>query len=276
MKKSVYKIILILAGIWHTLVFFLIPYAKLKGMMSSLGQLAGAVGLGDAYPENLTGLAAIKMADYFSGDAPFLKVIFVLPLIFGLIMLLLCLISKGKAAYVLTIICSVLGVISYGLCVIGLTDFAQVGYSNNAVIYISIVLCIAQIIVAIIGLAKDKGQAAASKAAGKDVKVGRKDGTITGVTGAYAGAVIPVKSGETVVIGRDPSSCSIVVKDEKASRKHCTISFNGENGMYAVTDLSVNGVFDREGNRIAEKVAVPMSAGSEIRIGKDGDVFRLG
>ena len=106
-------------------------------------------------------------------------------------------------------------------------------------------------------------------------KVGKKDGTITGVSGSYAGAVIPVKSGDSIVIGRDPASCGIVIKDEKASRKHCTISFNGENGMYSVTDTSSNGVFGKDG-RLPANTAVPMSAGSEISIGKDGDVFRLG
>ena len=106
------------------------------------------------------------------------------------------------------------------------------------------------------------------------MKPGKKDGTITGLSGAYAGAVIPVKSGDTVTIGRDPSVCSIVIKAEKASRKHCTVSFNGDNGMYTVTDYSSNGTFDEAGNRMTRTTPAPMAAGSVIVIGDEK--FRLG
>ena len=274
MKKSIYRILLMILGALHLLPFFALPYAKLEGLMSGLGQLAGAIGMGDSYPEKLTGQAAIKMASVFSGDeATLITVFMVLPVAVGLLVLLTNVIGKGKASYVVTILLSIVGTAVYGLNTITLQDFAQVGYSSTPIVYVFLVLSVVQIIISIVGMTKEK---AGAVSAGKNVKVGKKDGTITGVSGSYAGAVIPVKSGETVIIGRDPASCSIVVKDEQASRKHCTISFNGDNGMYSVTDHSSNGVFDKDGGRLPEKTAVPMSAGSEIRIGKNGEVFRLG
>ncbi|MCI7795188.1 MAG: FHA domain-containing protein [Lachnospiraceae bacterium] len=280
MKKSNFRIILMIAGLLHVLVFFAVPYAKLSGVMSGLGQLAGALGMGDSYPEKLTGMAAMKMADMFRGDAGAIKVLFPLPAVLGALILLANAIGKGKASYIVSLILSLVGLGGYGFLTVAMQDFESVGYKSGALIYIMLAVCAVQFVVSIVGMAKDKapaaGTAPAAGSKGKNVKVGKKDGTITGVTGAYSGAVIPVKSGDTIVIGRDPSSCSIIIKDEKASRKHCTVSFNAENGMYAVTDLSVNGVYDRDGGRLPEKTAVPMSAGSEIRIGKDGDVFRLG
>lgn len=277
MKKSIYRIISTILGLLHLVVFLLIPYAKLDGLMGSIGQLAGAFGMGDAYPEKLTGLKAIGMLDTF-GLAGFFGFVFLIPVVLGLCIALMMFLGKGKASYITTLVLSiVLGIPFYAvlnLVVVGVA--ISCGYSAGIAAWVGIGLFVVQFIMCIVGLCKDKGGAAAPKASGKNVKVGKKDGTITGVSGSYAGAVIPVKSGDTVIIGRDPSVCSIVVKDEKASRKHCIIAYNGDNGMYAVTDFSVNGVFDRDGNRIPEKVAVPMSAGSEIRIGKDGDVFRLG
>ena len=273
MKKSVFRIILIVLGALHLLPFFAVPYAELKGLAGGLGQLAGALGMGDAYPEKLTGQAAIQMASIFSGDeAALITAFMVLPVAAGVLVLLANAIGKGKLSYIATILISIVGAAGYGLNTITLQDFAQVGYSASPVVYVFLGLSVAQIVIAIIGMAKDKGGAAST---GKNVKVGKKDGTITGISGSYAGAVIPVKSGDSVVIGRDPASCGIVIKDEKASRKHCTISFNGENGMYSVTDTSSNGVFGKDG-RLPANTAVPMSAGSEISIGKDGDVFRLG
>lgn len=275
MKKSVFRILLIILGALHLLPFFAVPYAELKGLGSTLGQLAGAIGMGEAYPEKLTGQAAIQMASIFSSDeATLITAFMVLPVVAGVLVLLANAIGKGKLSYIATILFSAVGAAGYGLNTITLQDFAQVGYSASPVVYVFLGLSAAQAVIAIIGMVKDKGETGAS--VGKNVKVGKKDGTITGVSGSYAGAVIPVKSGDSIVIGRDPASCGIVIKDEKASRKHCTISFNGENGMYSVTDTSSNGVFSKDGGRLPANTAVPMSAGSEIRIGKDGDVFRLG
>lgn len=274
-NKSIYRIISMVAGILNVLPFLVLPYAKLEGMMGGLGQLAGALGMGDAYPEKLTGLNAVKMADaVMGGDAMFMA-IFVVPAIMGVIILLFHVLGKGKLSYVGTILLSLVNAGCYGLITIALQDFEHAGYTSGVTVYLMLAVVAVQVIVAIAGLIMDKGQTAA-KGKSKNVKVGKKDGTMTGIRGAYSGAMIPVKSGDTVVIGRDPSVCSIVLKDEKASRKHCTVTFNAENGMYAVTDCSVNGVYDKDGNRLPENVAVPMSAGSEIRIGKDGEAFRLG
>ncbi len=273
MKKSVFRILLIILGALHVLPFFAVPYAELKGLGSALGQIAGAFGVGEAYPEKLTGQAAIEMASMFGGDeATLITAFMVLPVVAGVLVLLANVIGKGKLSYIATILFSIAGAAGYGLNTITLQDFAQIGYSASPVVYAFLGISAVQAVIAIIGMVKDKGEAAS---AGKNVKVGKKDGTITGVSGSYAGAVIPVKSGDSIVIGRDPASCGIVIKDEKASRKHCTISFNGENGMYSVTDTSSNGVFGKDG-RLPANTAVPMSAGSEISIGKDGDVFRLG
>ena len=230
MKKSTFRIILIVAGLLHLLPFFAVPYAQLEGFMGGLGQLAGAIGMGDAYPEKLTGQAAIQMASLFGDDeAMMLTIMFGLPVGTGLLVLLTNVIGKGKLSYVATILLSLVSAAGYGLIVVGLQDYAQVGYSSNPVVYAFLGISVAQIIVSIVGMAKDKGEKAAEKPTskpatkGKPVKVGKKDGTITGVSGSYTGAVIPVKSGDTIVIGRDPASCSIVLKDEKASRKHCCV-----------------------------------------------------
>lgn len=273
-KKSIYRMISMVAGLLHLLPFLVLPYAKLEGVMGGLGQLAGALGMGDAYPEKLTGFNAIKMADTLMGGDAIFAALFVIPVVVGVIILLVNLFGKSRKSYIETISLCFVNAVCYGLILYALQDFRYAGYSIGSTCYVMIALVIVQVIVAILGLMKDKGQAAGAKS--KNVKVGKKDGTMTGIKGAYCGAVIPVKSKDTIVIGRDPSVCSVVLKDEKASRKHCTVAYNSENGMYAVTDYSVNGVFDKDGNRLPENVAVPMSAGSEIRIGKDGEVFRLG
>ena len=85
MKKSIFRILLMAAGALHLLPYFAVPYAELKGLASGLGQLAGAFGMGDAYPEKLTGSAAVAMANMFSADEGFIKVLMLLPVVIGIL-----------------------------------------------------------------------------------------------------------------------------------------------------------------------------------------------
>lgn len=281
MKKSTYRIILIIAGIIPLLIFFAMPYATLDGVAGQLGQLAGLMANGDVKPEKLTGFQMIKISQSgygFGGitneDIMIMTVIFSGPVVLGLIIALLNLLGKGKASYILSIILALLSVPFYAIIYWMISMLQQTFYRINYVTFaLAAAAAAVQFIVAIMGTAKDT---AAKASAGKTVKVGKNDGIITGIQGAYAGAEIPIQSGTTVMIGRDPSVCSIVIKDEKTSRKHCEIAYNAENGMYAVTDYSSNGTFTQDGGRLPSGTAVPLVAGTEIQIGESGAIFRLG
>lgn len=276
-KKSGIRITLMVMGLIHILAFFALPYAKLSGLMGGLGDLGSALGLGDAYPKNLTGLAVAKMSEIFGGG-PAVTFLFVVPVILGLIVLLLNILGKGRLSYGFSIALSLLTIIMYGVILASVAMFSVAGYTMSFGGPVLLVMSIAQFVVSIIGCVKNDGGMAASGGSkgDKSVKAGKKDGRLIGVKGAYMGAEIPIKSGEKVVIGRDPSVCSVVIKGEKGSRKHCEITYNADNGMYMVTDCSSNGTFQNGGQRLPEGTAVPMSAGSTIQIGKDGEIFRLG
>lgn len=277
MNKSIYKIILIVLGLLHIAVFCALPLAQMEGLGSALGSLAGAVGMGDALPEKLTLLAVLKMdlgsLGVDDATAGMVYGILISAMVWGIIIAIVNLIGNGKkssiAALVMTIFqaCIYVGYFAlfstlqdetYGIYQLSTGSFVVIG-----------VLMLVQFIVSIVAIA-NAAPAAAS------VKPGKKDGTITGIRGAYQGAVIPVKSGETVTIGRDPSVSSIVVKDERASRKHCEVSYNVENNMYSVTDFSSNGTWSGGRGRLDYGTAVWLEAGSEISIGENGETFRLG
>lgn len=294
MKKSIYRILLMAAGALLLLFFFVLPYATLSEMMGALSGLAQGLGMGDMYPKNLTGLAAVKMLSTMPDYGVIMVFVFVPPVVMGVLVLLMNLFGKKRLSYVGSIIFSFLMVNFYGFAAFMVSLLADAGYKTSLGGAVCVILSIAMFVISIIGCVKDGKPAAqtagasagaasagaasagAAKAAkpGKSVKPGKKDGTITGLSGAYAGAVIPVKNGDTVTIGRDPSVCSIVTKGEKVSRKHCTVSFNGDNGMYTVTDFSSNGTFDEAGKRLTRTAATPMAAGSVITVGEDK--FRLG
>lgn len=277
MKKSIYRIILMVAGVLHLLFFFVLPYASLSDAMGALSGLASGLGLGDLYPEKLTGFAAVKMMSYMPDEGMLLCIVFVPPVVMGLLIFLMNLLGKKRLSYIGSIVLSFFMLSFYGLATSLASFLSDAGYQLGACGPLCILLSIVSFVVAIIGCVKDPGTAAQGANAGsvgKSVKPGKKDGTITGLSGAYAGAVIPVKGGDTVTIGRDPSVCSIVTKGEKVSRKHCTVTFSGDNGMYTVTDYSSNGTFDGAGNQLTRAAATPMAAGSVIVVGEEK--FRLG
>ena len=68
MKKSVYRIILMVGSGLLVLFFFVLPYATLSEVLGALSGLASGLvsglGLSNPYPSKLTGLALIKAVPY--------------------------------------------------------------------------------------------------------------------------------------------------------------------------------------------------------------------
>ncbi|TGY97781.1 FHA domain-containing protein [Petralouisia muris] len=106
----------------------------------------------------------------------------------------------------------------------------------------------------------------------KSKDAGMQGGYLVGCKGEYQGASIPIE-GE-LLIGRDETSCQVVIKRQDISRKHCTIRYNGE-GSYTVTDCSSNGVYDKEGNAFPKNVPVVCGFGTVLVIAKSGNEFLL-
>src|SRR5688572_30718065 len=80
-------------------------------------------------------------------------------------------------------------------------------------------------------------------------------------SGQEAGQTLAVNTGQTITLGR-LKGCDLVVEDEAASRRHCTIT--GREDTCVLTDLqSANGTFVNE-QRI---VSVELNPADQIRIG---------
>jgi HD-GYP domain-containing protein (c-di-GMP phosphodiesterase class II) len=80
-------------------------------------------------------------------------------------------------------------------------------------------------------------------------------------SGKEVGRTVAVSTGQTIALGR-LKGCDVVVDDEAASRRHCTIT--GRENLCVVADLqSANGTFVNE-KRIA---TVELQRGDKIRIG---------
>ncbi len=103
-----------------------------------------------------------------------------------------------------------------------------------------------------------------------------KPGTISGLSGMYAGQSIPLAPNEPLLIGRDGTCHLIIDKNaEKLSRKHCSIMYNAQTNSYMVTDYSSNGTYIDGGNRLVANMATQMQCGTVIALGNRENTFRL-
>lgn len=102
------------------------------------------------------------------------------------------------------------------------------------------------------------------------------DVALIGKSGEYTGAVFLINSAEKIMIGRDPSSCAIVISgnSSKVSRQHCSVSFNYDEQKYEVTDFSMNGTYVN-GAKIQKGVPTYAFPGSTISLGDQTNSFYL-
>ncbi len=103
-----------------------------------------------------------------------------------------------------------------------------------------------------------------------------KPGTITGLSGMYAGQNLPLAANEPLLIGRD-GTCHLIIdrNADKLSRKHCSVVYNAQTGSYMVTDYSSNGTYVDGGNRLVANMATQLQKGTVIALGNRENTFRL-
>lgn len=106
-------------------------------------------------------------------------------------------------------------------------------------------------------------------------KIVKENGTLTGLTGEYKTARIPIEHGSGLVIGRDSKEANLVIKKQKISRRHCTISYNADAKEYIIVDYSSNGTYFMDGSRLCPLENVRVPKGTEIYIGTKENCFRL-
>ncbi len=106
---------------------------------------------------------------------------------------------------------------------------------------------------------------------------GARGGSITGLSGMYAGQELPLAAGDEMIIGRDNAMCNLIVDQnaEKLSRKHCGIVFDAVRGVYMVTDYSTNGTFIDGGNRLVANMPAQLQRGTIIALGNRENRFKL-
>lgn len=153
--KSTYRILLMLLGLLHTLLFFVLPYGELSGMNSFLGKLATQ--LGYDIPQKLTGLNAIRVIANEEIEYVILTgIIFFLPAGIGLLVFLLNSLGKKKLSYVFSILITLVTLFAYLMIYVMLSEAYEQYYEIGPMIIIPFFITFVQLILCIVGCAADK------------------------------------------------------------------------------------------------------------------------
>ena len=97
------------------------------------------------------------------------------------------------------------------------------------------------------------------------------------VSGACKGYQIPVRNAEQVVIGKDPSLCSVVIdrRYTKISRVQCTIGYDYALEQFVVTDHSTNGTFMENGKRLTPEQPIALPSNTLLSLARTDTIIRL-
>ncbi len=110
----------------------------------------------------------------------------------------------------------------------------------------------------------------------KELKVDSGQAGIIGRSGMYQGQQFDFEDNQTVIIGRDPSRCNIIISTggEKVSGKHCSITFIRKRGEYEVIDYSSNGTL-ADGKKLPAGVPNSLRRGTVISLANEKNTFQL-
>lgn len=100
-------------------------------------------------------------------------------------------------------------------------------------------------------------------------------GTIVGMTGEYVNVAFRIESGEEVCIGRNSEVSNIVIENEKISRKHIAIVYDGLSQIYRVCDYSKNGSYTENGAALEKDQWTELECGSLLILADTDTQFLL-
>jgi large conductance mechanosensitive channel protein len=159
----------------------------------------------------------------------------------------------------------------------GLSTGALIGIIAGALAVIAAI-----VVIIIVATGKKSAPQAAQQAAPQPMPgpipqaAPQKRAMLRSMSTQHGGQTFPVGS-TPVMIGRDPSSCTIVYREGTAgvSGKHCQVQFDAGSGNFIITDLrSSYGTFLMNGTKLPANTPYQLKAGDSFYVGDKQNVIR--
>ncbi len=101
-------------------------------------------------------------------------------------------------------------------------------------------------------------------------------GAIVVVKGDSIGSIFRIRDDVEITLGRNPMLCDRVIYGEEISRLHCSVTYQSKTRKYRVVDHSTNGCFLNGRIRMEKEKPYFLESGTEIRLGGDDNIIKLG
>lgn len=100
------------------------------------------------------------------------------------------------------------------------------------------------------------------------------------LSGKYTGAVLNLQNEESIIIGRNPQFCHLILEAPGVSGEHCVIRYSKKDKKFYVLDKSLNGTFqimpeNQESIPLRKEIEECLPSGAIITIGKNGERIQL-
>lgn len=111
---------------------------------------------------------------------------------------------------------------------------------------------------------------------GPTVYVGQSmEGKIIGIEGTFKDAVIEIRPGESIVVGRDPAQAQIVLQNAKVSRKHFMITMDSSGQFASITCYSKNGMTVGNNQYLQEGMTLQINGRQRIMMAGGNEVLEI-
>lgn len=100
-------------------------------------------------------------------------------------------------------------------------------------------------------------------------------GMILGTEGTFKGASLQLSPGESIVVGRDPGQCNLVLSSPKVSRKHCTIFMDVSGTFISIICYSKNGIRFEDGKIIRDGETIKLTQKEKLIIADGSEILEI-
>ena len=99
---------------------------------------------------------------------------------------------------------------------------------------------------------------------------------VRSITGVHANQQFPVNAGR-LLVGRDPQTCSVIfpANDNLISRQHASIEYDAAQGMFILSDYSMNGTYLSNGQRLAKQTPIYLHPGERFYFADNTNLFEV-
>lgn len=195
------------------------------------------------------------------------------------------LLRQDRITRIVTIITSAINSVIYGVTVIYLIanpiSISDVSLSGSVGLWLLLVVNIVMLVLGIYQKNEEAGSriidsgSNAVSAASPDLASSAETGELVGINGQYSGSSIKIEAKGELVIGRDATSCNLIVSGAKVSRRHCAVKYDPASHTYRVIDYSSNGTYTSDGKRLLANQYTSLPRGTTIYLGDQSNMFRL-